>query len=124
MNETHLTADMVHHFLMDTDEPTIQRMSALFEKAQRKEAVLHIHPVTIADCCSQLESKDPELSRENIADGLTRFILLDGIRCEDKDRVLYALEEYAHNDCSFPLAWVSVLDKEKKGTHSAGESDE
>ena len=124
MNETHLTADMVCHFLMDTGESTTDRMSALFDKAQRKEALLHIHPVTIADCCLQLESKNPELSREDIANALTRFILLDGIRCEDKDRVLYALEEYARNDPSFPLAWVSMLDKEKKGSSSVGELDE
>ncbi|MCF8567992.1 hypothetical protein LLE49_25030 [Alicyclobacillus tolerans] len=124
MNNVHLTADMVYHFLMDTNDPMIDRMSEWLDKAQRKEAVLHIHPVTIADGCSQIESKDPELSREDIANALTRFILLDGIRCADKDRVLYALEEYARNDHPFPLAWVSVLDKEKKGTSSVGELDE
>ena len=109
MSSNHLTADLICSFLLDMENASCDKMTELLNSAQARTVTLHLHPVTVSECCNMLESEAHGISRHDIADALTRFIVLDGVRCADHDTVLDTLERYARQDMKFANAWVGVL---------------
>lgn len=109
MSSNHLTTDLICSFLLDIENAACHQMNDLLDSAQARKATLHLHPVTVSECCNVLESEPHGISRYDIADALTRFIVLDGVRCADHDTVLDTLERYARQDMKFADAWVGVL---------------
>ena len=116
MSSNHLTADLICSFLLDVEDAACYQMTDLLDSAQARTVTLHLHPVTVSECCNVLESEPYGISRHDIADALTRFIVLDGVRCADHDMVLNALEKYARQDIKFADAWVGVLSQTSSTT--------
>lgn len=109
MSSNHLTTYLICSFLLDIENAACHQMNDLLDSAQARTVTLHLHPVTVSECCNVLESDPHGISRHDIADALTRLIVLDGVRCADHDTVLNALEKYARQDMKFADAWVGVL---------------
>ena len=123
MSSNHLTADLICSFLLDVDNASCFKMTDLLDSAQARTVTLHIHPVTVNECCNVLESEPHGILRHDIADALTRFIVLDGVRCADHDTVLNALDRYARQDIKFADAWVNVLSQTPSATASIKADD-
>ncbi len=97
---------MITSFLLDITNSDCHELSSLLEE---KQTLLHLHPVTVSACCDTLEHLDESLLRQDISDGMMRFVMLDEVHCMEHESILKALEVYGQMDVPFSTAWVNVL---------------
>lgn len=122
MTDGVLSADVVVDFLLDAD--AAHHLATALESATTGRAKLWIDSVTISESCRMLELVEPVLPPESIADALTRFLMLPGIQCPERDALLNALESYARTNKSFPEAWWSLQAQTMKADVMAREETE
>jgi len=92
--------NVILRYLLEDDEELFNKARSIFDKALKREWEILIKEVVIAEVVYVLE-KVYKVSRKIIAETLKELLILKGIKAENKDFVLKALEIYKNKKLDF-----------------------
>jgi predicted nucleic-acid-binding protein len=101
-----LDTNVILRFLLRDDDTLFQKASVLFEKAERGELTLYLHPLVLAELVWTLESFY-DIPKADIADILTHFMDADGISTPDKEVARDALQTYKDKNVDYIDAYLA-----------------
>jgi predicted nucleic-acid-binding protein len=101
-----LDTNVILRFLLRDNENLFKKANDLFERAERKELTLHLHPLVLAELVWTLESFYG-FDKADITDKLSDFIDADGIGVQDKEVARNALQVYSDKNVDFIDAYLT-----------------
>ena len=117
MKTVYLDSNVVLRFLL-RDHPTLSPAAReLFALAEREELQLFIDPVALGECCLVLGGKaytEEFQSKQEIADCLSRVLLLGGIVSYNLLELVETLEVYAQSNVDFADAHLVVIARNRE----------
>ena len=93
MNRYRLDTNVLVRFLVQDDEKQSPKATALFKQASDGACLLIVGTAVLVETVWVLSSVYDH-PREKIAEALTKVLIKPGIRCEDAQTVLDALDRY------------------------------
>jgi predicted nucleic-acid-binding protein len=102
-----LDANVLVRFLVQDDPKQSAAATALFEKAERREVVLHLDALIVAESVYVLIGRYSR-SRTEVVNVLLAFIQNAGIETMEKDAVTDALQRFAAFNVDFADAWLAA----------------
>jgi predicted nucleic acid-binding protein len=102
-----LDANVLVRFLVQDNPQQSASATALFEKAERREALLHLDGLVVAEVVYVLIGRYGR-SRTEIVNVLLALIQNAGIQTVDEDIVINALQRFAAFNVDFPDAWLAA----------------
>ena len=106
MKEFLLDANVLVRFLVQDDPKQSAAATALFEKAERREVVLHLDALVVAESVYVLIGRYGR-SRTEVVDVLLALIQNAGIETMEADVVTDALQRFAAFNVDFSDAWLA-----------------
>jgi predicted nucleic acid-binding protein len=117
MRTVFLDTNVILRFLL-RDHPTLSPAAReLFAMAERDELQLFVDPVVLGECCFVLGGKaytEEFPSKQEIADRLSRVLLLNGIVSYNLLELVETLEVYAQSNVDFADAHLAVLARNRE----------
>jgi predicted nucleic acid-binding protein len=107
MKEFLLDANVLVRFLVQDEPRQGAAASALLEKAERREIVLHLDGLAVAEAVYVLVGRYGR-SRAEIADALLSIIQNGGVETIETDIVADALRRFATVNVDFADAWLAA----------------
>lgn len=107
MKEFLLDANALLRFLVQDDPKQGAAASALFERAERREIVLHLEGLVVAETVCVL-MKLYGRSRTEVANVLQSIIQNAGVETTEVEVVTDALHRFALFNVDFPDAWLAA----------------
>jgi predicted nucleic acid-binding protein len=107
MKEFLLDANVLVRFLVQDDPKQGAAAGALFEKAERREIVLHLDGLAVAEAVYVLIGRYGR-SRTEVADVLLSIIQNAGVETIEADVVADALRRFAAIKLAFADAWLAA----------------
>ncbi len=101
-----LDTNVILRFLLHDDDTLFKKAKDLFEKAERGELTLYLHPLVLAELVWTLESFY-SIPKAEIANILTNFIDADGISAPDKELARNALQAYQDKNVDYIDAYLA-----------------
>ncbi len=92
--------NVILRYLLEDDEELFNKARRIFDKALNRESEILIKEVVIAEVVYVLE-KVYKINRKIIAETLKELLILKGIKVENKDFVIKALEIYKNKKLDF-----------------------
>lgn len=108
MSRVYITPETLLHFLLDDDPEQSLQASSIFERAENGEVSVVIESVVVAECCVQLERPERNISKQDIANVMTRLFLMEGIETSQRAVLMQALDTYSRLNIDFVLAYVTA----------------
>lgn len=105
--EVWVDSNVVVHYLTGHPPDKAAACGTLFHRAQRGEAALYIHPITIAETIWVLESLGVE--RQAITENLVSLTLSDAVHMDQRHVVQLALLHYRDLNIDFVDAFLAAL---------------
>ena len=102
-----LDANVLVRFLVQDDPKQSAAATALFEKAERREIVLHLEALTVAETVYVLMGPYAR-SRGEVVNVLLAIIQNAGVETMDEDVVADALRRFAAFNVDFSDAWLAA----------------
>lgn len=87
----------------------------MFEQAEQGECVVHIDTMVLAECVHALTGPVYRRERSVVARALSEILLLEGVTCEDKDRLTESLMLFAEHDVDFTDAYLACKSRDTDG---------
>ncbi|SFV09310.1 PIN domain-containing protein [Alicyclobacillus macrosporangiidus] len=109
MNAILVDTNVILRFLLGDHPEYSSAATKLFAAAEQGEVTLSIDPMIVAECCSVLEGRVYQLSKELIASHLVPVLVHDGVQCENLLTVLDALQIYSEHRLDFADAYLIAL---------------
>lgn len=106
MKEFLLDANVLVRFLVQDDPKQSAAATALFEKAERREVVLHLDALAVAETVYVLIGRYGR-SRTEVVNVLLAIIQNAGIETMEGDVVTDALQRFAAFNVDFSDAWLA-----------------
>lgn len=106
MKELLLDANVLVRFLVQDDPKQSTAATALFEKAERREVVLHLDALVVAETVYVLTGRYGR-SRTEVVNILLAIIQNAGIKTMEDDVVTDALQRFAAFNVDFSDAWLA-----------------
>ena len=107
MKEFLLDANVLVRFLVQDDPKQGAAAAALMEKAERREIVLHLDNLAVAEAVYVLIGRYGR-SRTEVADVLLSIIQNAGVETTEKETVADALRRFAAINVDFADAWLAA----------------
>ena len=107
MKELLLDANVLVRFLVQDDPQQSPAATALFERAERREFLLHLDSLTVAEVLYVLVGRYRR-SRIDVASALLTIIHNTGVETADAGLVTDALQRFAATDVDFADAWLAA----------------
>jgi len=107
MKELLLDANVLVRFLVQDDAKQSAAATALFEKAERHEAVLHLDGLTVAETAYVLIGRYGQ-RRRDVVNVLLAIIQNAGVETAQREIVTDALQRYGAMNVDFPDAWLAA----------------
>lgn len=108
-----LDANVVLRFLTQDHPAQAKAATGLFERAKKKQVILELDAVIIAEVIYNLEGYY-QRNREDIANTLLQLVTSQGIEVEPHITVVNALLRYKNHPVDFPDAWLASLAAQRK----------
>ncbi|MBX6395524.1 MAG: PIN domain-containing protein [Alicyclobacillaceae bacterium] len=108
-----LDANVILRFLLNDHVSMSPAATRLFEEAERGKIELFLDPLVMAECCYVLQGPVYRFPRRQIADVLTRLVLLDGVESDDPVRIVEALNLYGDRNVDFTDAYIAVSARQR-----------
>ncbi len=80
----------------------------LFEQAINGNVLLHLASIVLAECVFVLKGRIYQLSRNEIANLLTKLLEIQGVISAEKDILFLALSNFAKYNVDFPDAYLAA----------------
>ena len=106
MKEFLLDANILVRFLVQDDPKQSAAATALFEKAERRELLLHLDALVVAETVYVLIGRYGR-SRTEVVNVLLAIIQNAGIETMEEDVVTDALQRFAAFNVDFADAWIA-----------------
>lgn len=106
MKEFLLDANVLVRFLVQDDPKQSAAATALFEKAERREVLLHLDALVVAETVYVLIGRYGR-SRTEVVNVLLALIQNAGIETMEEDVVTDALQRFAAINVDFSDAWLA-----------------
>ncbi|SFU95665.1 PIN domain-containing protein [Alicyclobacillus macrosporangiidus] len=106
MKTLFLDTNIILRYLLRDHEGMYHAAVNVFEQAEHGEFVLYIEPMVLAECIYVLTGPVYVRNRSDVARALAEVLLLEGIMCEDKDRLTESLTMYAEQNVDFTDAYL------------------
>jgi predicted nucleic-acid-binding protein len=106
MKEFLLDANVLVRFLVQDDAKQSAAATALFEKAERREVLLHLDALVVAETVYVLIGRYGR-SRNEVVNVLLAIIQNAGIETMEEDVVTDALQRFAAFNVDFSDAWLA-----------------
>lgn len=113
MKEYLLDANVLVRFLVQDDPKQSPAATDLFEKAERRELLLHLDSLAVAEAVYVLTGRYGR-TRTEVANVLLALIRNAGIETVEADVVVDALERFGSTSVDFADAWLAARAAEKK----------
>ena len=107
MKELLLDANVLVRFLVQDDSRQSPAATALFEKAERREVLLHLDALVVAETVYVLIGRYRR-SRIEVANVLLSLIQNTGLATNEMDIVADALQRFAAFNVDFSDAWLAA----------------
>ena len=107
MNELLLDANVLVRFLVQDDPKQGAAATALFERAERGELVLHLEALAVAEVVYVLLGPYKR-SRNEVVNALLAIIQNTGVETLEADIVSDALRRFAAFNVDFSDAWIAA----------------
>jgi predicted nucleic-acid-binding protein len=107
MRELLLDANVLVRFLVQDDPKQSAAATALFEKAERHEAVLHLDGLTVAETVYVLIGRYGQ-RRSDVVNVLLAVVQNAGVETTQREIVIDALQRFAAMNVDFPDAWLAA----------------
>jgi predicted nucleic-acid-binding protein len=107
MTEFLLDANVLVRFLVQDDPKQSPAATALFEKAERREALLHLDSLVVAECVYVLMGRYGR-SRTEVVNVLLAIIQNVGVETAEANVVTDALQRFGAIHVDFPDAWLAA----------------
>jgi predicted nucleic-acid-binding protein len=107
MKELLLDANVLVRFLVQDDPKQSAAATALFEKAERHEVVLHLDGLTVAETVYVLTVRYGQ-SRSDVANVLLAIIQNAGVEAAEEKIVTDALQRFGAMNVDFADAWLAA----------------
>lgn len=107
MKELLLDANVLVRFLVQDDPKQSAAATALFEKAERGEALLHLDALAVAESACVLIGRYGR-NRTEVVTVLLAIVQNAGVKTQDADAVTDALQRFASRNVDFPDAWLAA----------------
>jgi len=107
MKEFLLDAHVLVRFLVQDDPKQSAAASALFEKAERREVLLHLDALIVAETVYVLIGRYRR-TRAEVVNVLLALIQNTGIATMEAEVVTDALQRFAACNVDFPNAWLAA----------------
>lgn len=107
MNEYLVDANVLVRFLVQDDPRQGAAATALFEKAERREVVLHLDGLAVAESVYVLTGRYGR-SRTEVVSVVLAVIQNAGVETADADVVTDALRRFAALNVDFSDAWLAA----------------
>ena len=117
-----LDADVVLRFLTQDNPVQSKAATALFEKAKKKEVVLELDAVMLAEVIYLLDGYYKR-SRQDIASILLRLVSSPGIQVKNPTTVVNALLRFKNEPVDFPDVWLAAQAAESKTPAASFDKD-
>ena len=117
-----LDANVVLWFLTQDNPVQSKAATALFEKAKKKEVVLELDAVMLAEVIYLLDGYYKR-SRQDIASILLRLVSSPGIQVKNQTTVVNALLRFKNEPVDFPDAWLAAQAAESKTPAASFDED-
>ena len=108
MAELFVDTNVFLRYLTDDDPEKAQRAEALFKKAVAGKVALQTSLLVVAEMVWTLESFY-QLNKDDIADKIGKILNTPNLRCEERTKVLEALDVYAEKNVDFIDAYHGVV---------------
>jgi predicted nucleic-acid-binding protein len=107
MKELLLDANVLVRFLVQDDPKQSTAATALFEKAERHEVVLHLDGLTVAETVYVLIGRYGQ-RRSDVVNVLLAIIQNAGVETSEQEIVMAALQRFGAMNVDFPDAWLAA----------------
>jgi predicted nucleic acid-binding protein len=107
MKELLLDANVLVRFLVQDDPRQGAAATALFEKAERHEVVLHLDGLTVAEVVYVLTGRYGQ-RRSDVVNVLLAVIQTTGVKTAEQEIVTDALQRFGAMNVDFPDAWLAA----------------
>ena len=107
MKEFLLDANVLVRFLVQDDPKQSAATTALFERAERREVVLHLEALVLAETVYVLMGRYGR-NRTEVAEVLLALIQNAGVETMDEEVVTDALQRFAACNVDFSDAWLAA----------------
>jgi predicted nucleic-acid-binding protein len=107
MKELLLDADVLVRFLVQDEPRQSAAATALFEKAERHEAILHLDGLTVAETVYVLIGRYGR-RRSDVVNVLLAIIQNAGVETAQREIVTDALQRFGAMNVDFPDAWLAA----------------
>ncbi|WP_051322404.1 PIN domain-containing protein [Alicyclobacillus contaminans] len=99
-------ANIILRFLLGDHRDMHEAAMRVFEQAEQGEFVLYLDTLVLAECVHTLTGPAYRRDRADVARALAEVLLLEGVTCEDKDRLTEALTLFAERGINFVDAYL------------------
>jgi predicted nucleic-acid-binding protein len=107
MKEFLLDANVLMRFLVQDDPKESAAATVLFEKAERREVLLHLDSMVVAEVVYVLMGRYGR-NRTEVVNVLLAIIQNVGVEAAESDVVTDALQRFAAAHVDFPDAWLAA----------------
>ena len=107
MIELVLDANVLVRFLVQDDPKQSAAATALFEKAERHEALLHLDALTVAETVYVLIGRYGQ-RRSDVVNVLLAIVQNAGVETAERDIVTDALRRFGSMNVDFADAWLAA----------------
>ncbi|WP_019120801.1 PIN domain-containing protein, partial [Brevibacillus massiliensis] len=103
-----LDTKIILRFLANDHPEHSAKAKSFFGQAVSGDVILHLSPIVLAECVYVLKGKLYQLTRNEIADLLTKLLEIQGIISQEKDVLFLALSIFAKYNVDFPDAYLAA----------------
>jgi predicted nucleic acid-binding protein len=107
MKELLLDANVLVRFLVQDDPKQGVAATALFEKAERREVLLHLDGLAVAEVVYVLIGRHGQ-QRSDVVNVLLAVIQNVGVETAEREIVIDALQRFGAMNVDFPDAWLAA----------------
>ncbi|ADG07224.1 PIN domain-containing protein [Kyrpidia tusciae] len=106
MRTLFVDTNVILRYLLRDHAGMYQASVKLFEQAEQGEFVLYIEPMVLAECIYVLTGPLYRRNRSDVARALAEILLLEGVTCEDQDRLTESLTMFSDQSVDFTDAYL------------------
>ncbi|MEW6456728.1 MAG: PIN domain-containing protein [Acidobacteriota bacterium] len=108
-----IDTNLLLRFLTNDDAEKAEKVQFLLEKAEKKEIIIIIPSIIIAELVWVLESYY-KIEREEIMEMIISILNTPGIQVVEKDLIYSSIKTYENKKIDFVDSWISEFAREKR----------
>lgn len=107
MRTLFVDTNIILRFLLRDHQGMYEAAAHVFEQAELGEFTLFIEPLVIAECIYVLKGPLYRREKSDVSQALIEILLLDGVQCEDTDRLTECLSLFSERNVDFTDAYLA-----------------